>query len=152
VSPFVLSEDILLSQNIPESILPPASPDLAYLHELLLETPSDLLSSQVAPNSLVLHGAPGSSSFPPQIPTSVDDRAFYAPNWRKIPQEVYNHGRKQWGFTPSEPILFPVNGCPGLNMGDALRKRFTGLDGRDDLVLQDARGAISCRLLVRLSC
>jgi len=36
-------------------------------------------------------------------------------------------------------------------MGDALRKRFTGLDGRDDLMLQDARGAISCRLLVRLS-
>jgi len=35
-------------------------------------------------------------------------------------------------------------------MGDALRKEFTGLDGRDDPVLQEAAGAISCRLLVGL--
>lgn len=35
-------------------------------------------------------------------------------------------------------------------MGDALRKVFTGLDGRDDPVLQEATGAISCRLLVGL--
>jgi hypothetical protein len=35
-------------------------------------------------------------------------------------------------------------------MGDALRKTFTGLDGRDDPVLEDAAGAISCRLLVGL--
>lgn len=37
-------------------------------------------------------------------------------------------------------------------MGDALRGRLTGLDGRDDLVLQDAGRAISCRLSVRLPC
>jgi hypothetical protein len=35
-------------------------------------------------------------------------------------------------------------------MGDALRKRFAGLDGRDDRVLKDPAGAISCRLLVCL--
>jgi hypothetical protein len=33
-------------------------------------------------------------------------------------------------------------------MGDALHKKFTGLDGRDDPVLQGASGAISCRLMV----
>ena len=36
-------------------------------------------------------------------------------------------------------------------MGDALRKTFTGLDGRDNPVLQGAAGAISCRFLVGLS-
>ena len=35
-------------------------------------------------------------------------------------------------------------------MGNAFRKEFTGFDGRDDPVLQEAAGAISCRLLVGL--
>jgi len=35
-----------------------------------------------------------------------------------------------------------------MNLKDALRKEFAGLDGRDDPMLQDAAGAISCRLLV----
>jgi hypothetical protein len=34
-------------------------------------------------------------------------------------------------------------------MGDALRKKPTGLDGRDDLVLQDAQDTVSCRFWVR---
>ena len=75
----------------------------------------------------------------------------FPPNWRKIPQEVYNHGKKQWNFILSEPISFSVNGCPGVNIGDVLRKDFTGLDGRDDSVLRDAGGSILCRLSVRLS-
>ena len=53
-------------------------------------------------------------------------------------------------FEMSEPIPFSVNGRPGINMGDALRKKFTGLDGWDDPVLQEAASAISCRLLVSL--
>ena len=36
-------------------------------------------------------------------------------------------------------------------MGDALRKAFKNLDGRDDPVLQDTSGAISCRFLVTSS-
>lgn len=48
-----------------------------------------------------------------------------------------------------EPILFQVDGYPGVNMEDAFRNRFTNLEGRDDLVLRDAVGAFSCRLLVR---
>ena len=126
-------------------------------------------------SSLPPHHDPASSIFSPQIITPVNDEArlraiysvstpplppipasqaapFYPSNWRKIPQKVYDHGKKQWDFRPSQPIMFHVNGCPGVNMGDALRKKFTGLDGRDDLVLQDARHAISCRLWVRSSC
>ena len=91
-----------------------------------------------------------SMSTPPLPPTSTSQMVpLYSSNWRKIPQKVYDHGKKQRGFRPSEPILFHVNGCLGVNMGDALRKKFTGLDGRDDPMLQDARGAISCRLWVR---
>jgi len=33
-------------------------------------------------------------------------------------------------------------------MRDALRKHFTGLDGRDDPMFKETAGAISCRLLV----
>ena len=33
-------------------------------------------------------------------------------------------------------------------MGDALRKKFENLDARDDPMLQDTLGAISCRFLV----
>jgi len=33
-------------------------------------------------------------------------------------------------------------------MRDALRKNFTGLDGRDDPMFKKTSGAISCRLLV----
>jgi len=39
----------------------------------------------------------------------------------------------------SECISFGVNGLPGVNMGDALQKRFMGLDGLDNLELQDAK-------------
>ena len=69
-------------------------------------------------------------------------------NWIKVPQRDYDRGRKRWNFERLAPIVFNVNGSPGINLGDALRKTFTGLDGRDDPVLQEAAGAISCRLLV----
>jgi len=82
---------------------------------------------------------------PPQATTLLP------PNWYKIPQKIYDHGQKQWDFIPSECISFGVNGRPGMNMRDALHKRFTGLDGRDDPVLRDATSAISCRLSVCLS-
>lgn len=70
--------------------------------------------------------------------------------WHLIPQRPY--GQKQWDYKPVEPILFQVNGHPGVNMGAALRKEFTNLEGRDDLVLQDVGEVISCSLFVRSSC
>ena len=91
-----------------------------------------------------------SASFPPPMPPP-QVMTLSPPNWYKIPQKTYDHGRKQWDFIPSESISFGVNGRPGVNVIDALQKRFTGLDGRDDPVLQDATSAISCRLSVRSS-
>ena len=70
-------------------------------------------------------------------------------DWIKVPQRSYDHGRKQWDFKPLEPIPFSTGGRPGVNLGDALRKKFTDLDGQDDPMLQDVAGAILCRLLVR---
>ncbi|KAF9786268.1 hypothetical protein BJ322DRAFT_1108130 [Thelephora terrestris] len=81
---------------------------------------------------------------PPPSPQPV---TFEPPKWQEIPQRRYNYGRKQWDYKPSEPILFQVNGFPGVNVGDALRNEFTGLEGRDDLVLRDAKMAFSCRIL-----
>jgi len=69
-------------------------------------------------------------------------------NWIKVPQKSYDHGRKQSNFKRLKPVSFGVGGRPGVNLGNALRKEFVGLDGRDEPVLQDAAGAISCRLLV----
>ena len=133
-------------------------------------------SQRITPSSfLPPHYDPAPSIFSPQTVIPVNDEArpcviysvsppplppmpasqtapSYPSNWRKIPQTIYDHGKKQWDFRPSEPIVFHSNGRPGVNMGDAFRKKFTDLDGRDDLVLQDAPAAISCRLWVRFLC
>lgn len=66
----------------------------------------------------------------------------------KVPQRDYDQGRKQWSFKRLEPITFSTGGRPGVNLGDALRKKFENFDGRDDPVLQDTSGTISCRFLV----
>lgn len=50
----------------------------------------------------------------------------------------------------SGPVSFRVGGSSGINLGVTLRKTFTELGGRDDPVLQEAAGAVSCRLLVGL--
>ena len=71
-----------------------------------------------------------------------------AQEWVQIPQRVYDLGRRQWNYRDSEPISFSVNGFPGINMHDALRRHFADLDNRDELMFQDAAGAISCRFLV----
>ena len=88
-----------------------------------------------------------SSSLPPPLSQTA---VSLPPNWHKIPHEFCGHGRKQRDFIPSECISFEVNGCPGVNMGDALRTGLTGLVGQDDQVLRDAGRAISCWFLVRL--
>lgn len=91
--------------------------------------------------SLLWPTQPAPSSSPVTVPPL---------NWTRVPQRDYNHGRRQRNFERTDPISFNVDGHPGINMGDALRKMFTGLDGRDDPVLRDAGGAISCRFLVGL--
>ena len=81
------------------------------------------------------------------VPSSPPVTAFL-PNWIKVPQR--NYRSKQWNFKRLNPISFSVDGRPGVNMGEALRKACADLDGWDDPVLMDAAGAISCRLLVGL--
>ena len=154
----------------------PAFPNLAYPYELF-EDPSGMLSSQgiepaLNPSFLPYYNPVPSISSTQSTPPASDGAgpcAIYsvstplsptpAPsqnatncpsNWRKIPQTVYGLGKNRWDYQPSEPILFHVSGRPGVNMGDALRKEFTGLDGRDDPMFQDGVDAFSCRLVVRL--
>lgn len=103
---------------------PPGAIDLEHLHGYELE-------GRISP--------PTSIATPPPA-------TFLPPGWYRIPQTVYDFGTKQYDFEPLESIIFHVDGCPGQNMGDALRNQFPGLCGRDDLVLQEARGAISCRM------
>ena len=85
---------------------------------------------------------------PTQPAPSSPPVTVFPPNWIRVPQRDYK--RKQWSFKRLNTISFSVGGRPGVNMGAALRKTFTDLDGRDDPMLQDASGAISCRLLVGL--
>lgn len=80
---------------------------------------------------------------------SLQPVAPLSPKWQKIPQEVYS--KNQWDYTPSEHILFPVNGFPGVNMGDALRDEFIALEGCNDLVMQGSgKMAFQCRFWVRI--
>jgi len=171
VLPFVTPEEVL--QYIPASLLAPTSPDLTYQYGLF-ENLSGTQSSQeikTTLNSFLPYHEPAPPNFSPQIISPVNDAArpctIYSfptplspptptpsqnamsclPTWRKIPQTAYGQGKKQWDFRPSEPILFHVDGRPGVNMGDALRNVFAGLDGRDDPMFQDAGDAFSCRLL-----
>ena len=166
-----LAAEWFLLQNVPEPFAP-AFPDPEYLYNLILEPPLNTQPTQGTTPDSPLHRVPDPLSLAPQIPAPADDttslRIIYSasvslpppipqpqaitlppPDWHRIPQKTYNYGRKQWDFTPSECISFGVNGRPGMNVGDALRKRFTDLDGRDELVLQDANRAISCRFSVR---
>jgi len=83
-----------------------------------------------------------------QLARSLSLATTFPFNWIKVPQRDYDHGRKQWSFKRLEPVSFSVGGRSGINLGDALRKEFEGLEGWDDPVLQDASGAISCRFLV----
>ena len=158
---------MLLFQNTPGLLPPPTALDLEYPPEVPLEA---LQPTQgTIPDPSPPH-VPDPMSLPPRVTTPVDNGTSLCaicsastslpppslppqagslpPSWHKIPQKVYDHGRKQWDYTPLERISFEVKDCPGMNMGDALRKRFTDLVGRDDLVLRDAGRVISCRLSV----
>ena len=170
---FVTSGGVSTSQDVSELPLV-ASSDFEYPIELILETPYDTQPAHGIAQNTTPSDFLDPSNLPPPTTASADDwtrlwiaysvlTSLLPPipppqvttllpyNWCKIPQKIYGHGRRQRYFTPSEFISFGVNGRPGVNMGDALQERFTGLDGRDDPVLQDASSAISCRLLVRLS-
>ena len=160
---------MLLSQNISETLT--TSPDLEYINKLILEPSIDTQPAQgIAPDPPFPY-VPDPSNSPPQIAATFDDitrlcvncsaltsvplstpphQATAPPprNWYRIPQDAYSHGKRQWDFVPLECISFEVDGFPGMNMRDAFQKRYAGLVGRDDLVLQDSPTTVSCRLSV----
>lgn len=68
--------------------------------------------------------------------------------WVKIPQGNYIHSQIN-PFPRWEKVTFSVKSTPGFNLKDALRRVYKDLNGRDDYVLQGAKGPVSCRLLVR---
>ena len=70
-------------------------------------------------------------------------------SWTRLPLKRYTPGTKDRSFSRREGITYSVNKFRGFNMQHALAGLFTGLDGRDDYVLEDAKGPVSCRLLVR---
>ena len=153
-------EGAFLLQNFHEFTLVSTSPNLEYPHGLFQDTLWGPLSTQGAPPSPTPSVLDSSSlplqiaaiwSAPTPLPPLPQTPTFPPHNWYFVPQRAYNYGQKQWDFTRLESVCFGVNGRPGVNMGDALLKRFTGLDSRDELVLQDASSAISCRFSVRLS-
>lgn len=137
------AEEMLFSQNIPYSF-----PDPVYRYELLLMgTPLDTQSTGVNDRPTICAVCPVSTSPPPPLsPPPLQAATLYSIKWYKIPQTPYH--LKRWDFTQSDPILFRSEGFPGVSMRDALRKKFTDLRGRDDLVLQNVGIAISFRLWV----
>ena len=70
-----------------------------------------------------------------------------------IPQREYDRRRTDPLSQDQlqEIILFRVNGKCGYPLKDALKKHYTGLDGRDDKMFVDSKSAISMRLEVRLA-
>jgi hypothetical protein len=178
LNPNIATPEMFAFQNAPDLAPPSILPNFLGLYEFLEASldmqpiqeatsdstlvpysdfdPSNSLSRTAAPADVddtprICPTCSAPTSLPPSLPV-LQAPTFLPPKWHKIPQGAYNHGRKQWDYTQLEPILFQVNGYPGVNMGEAFRNKFTALEGRDDLILPDARTAVSCRLSVRLSC
>ena len=63
-----------------------------------------------------------------------------------IPQRTETPPR----HVPQETILFSVNGKCGYSLSDALKERYTNVDGRGDRTFVDCKTYISLRLEVRL--
>ena len=167
INPDFVASEMFIFQYLSGSISPEG------LLKLVLETPSDTQSTEGITPGLPSSYVPGPLDPPPQVVAPVNDgtrvcvvcstltslppstpspqaATLYPPNWHKIQQTVYDYGQNQLFFTRSGYISFGVNGRPGVNMRDAIRKRLAGLIGGDDLVLQGASTVISCRLSVRL--
>ena len=139
---------MLFSQNT----LPYPFPDPVYQHGLPMGTPLEVQSTSVNDMPKISAVCPASTSPPPpSSPLPSQAATFDPPKWYKIPQSLSPYGPKQWEFVQQEPILFHVGGFPGVSMGDALRREFTALQGRDNPVLRDVSAAITLRLQVRLS-
>lgn len=81
-------------------------------------------------------------------PATITSSPLSVPiSWCMIPQPQYTSRTRDMSFLQLRRITFSVNGTPGFNLRSALEREFVGLDGRDDPVLENANGPVSCRLL-----
>lgn len=166
---FISFEDMFGLQNAPEAVQFSTPSDSASPYGFLATPPGIRSAEETAPDRpLAPHNIPSLSGFMSQIVTPANDApqicavcsgsasvpppppvlesiVFLPSKWHKIPQDTYS--QKQWDYRASAPIPFQANGSPGFNMGQALNKKFATLEGWDDLVLEGAKGVISCRLL-----
>jgi len=116
------------------------------------EDSSPILDHNLGPHN---RGSPsfldpgGTHRTPPAVPMSSDHNVP-PPDWYRIPQKLYDRKQRQRDFREPERIHFVVDSYQGVNVRDALDEVFTGFDGRDDPVLQDAGDVISIWLSVRL--
>lgn len=125
-----------LFHNPQESIPYYTFQDFLYGYEVLLQ---ETFQSALTVDT---HPTPAPHSTPQPVPQVLPSGP---PRWQRVPQESYDHGRRQFDFRPSEPIRFQVNGLPGVNMGESFRRRYEGLEGRDDTVLEGERTAVTLR-------
>lgn len=77
----------------------------------------------------------GDSSFPPRARMTV------------VPQRPYQ--KKRGRNNQEEPIVFNVNGLQGITARDAMRRIYTGLEGRDNQVFVDKCSVFTLRIEVR---
>jgi hypothetical protein len=137
------------SQIILELPVPSPSPCPAFQDELHpVETQPNAQPADVNDEATI----PIARSPPTQPPPTLSPPqpvVFLPPKWHVIPQRPYK--RNHWDYRPSEAIPFQVNGFPGVNMGDVLRKQFATLKGHNDSVMQGTTKSFHCRFLVRPS-
>jgi len=77
------------------------------------------------------------------------NRAAHSPSTRSlIPQHSYVPSRTRGGFTPAEPVLFFVDGVPGISLSRALVGGCAGLDGGNDSISSFENSKVMCRTQV----
>ena len=70
---------------------------------------------------------------------------------RMVMQDPYKPDIVQKGWIPLPSVAFDVNGVEGIKLTDAMKPRFNGPDGRDELMFTDGHvgNSVSCRIQVR---
>ncbi|KAF9650555.1 hypothetical protein BDM02DRAFT_3112112 [Thelephora ganbajun] len=113
------------SSNPPRSISRPARPNVLVVPDPLVQ-----LTSPLSPaNNL-----------------QANTTAHVTPPRSQIPQRLYAPVRIQRDFCPAEPVLFSMNGVPGISVAQAIAEDYTGLDGRDEGISSFGSSKATCRI------
>lgn len=60
-----------------------------------------------------------------------------------LPRELHVPAKRQYGYTPKDPILFSVKGRRGVSLQEALRRKLDGLDHASEAVFNNCGTKIS---------